>query len=289
MTLLELLQTSPGWLVTTVLLLGLLVGSFLNVVTLRLPARLQHQWRTECREILGLDGAQEAAPPGLVTPRSRCPQCGAAIRALDNIPLLSWLLLRGQCRDCGTGISLRYPIVEAITGLLSAWLAWHLGAGWELVFGLLLTWSLIALTVIDLDHFLLPDNITLPLLWAGLLLSLGGWFTDPVSAIIGAAAGYLVLWSTFHLFRLLTGKEGMGYGDFKLLAALGAWLGWQALPGIVLLSSLVGAVVGIALIVTARQDRSVPIPFGPYLATAGWIMFMWGEQINQAYLRWAGI
>lgn len=289
MTLLELLQTSPGWLVTTVLLLGLLVGSFLNVVTLRLPARLQHQWRTESREILELDGEHEAPPPGLVTPRSRCPQCGVAIRALDNVPLLSWLLLRGRCRDCGAGISLRYPVVEAVTGLLSAWLAWHLGAGWELVFGLLLTWSLIALTVIDLDHFLLPDNITLPLLWAGLLLSLGGWFTDPVSAIIGATAGYLSLWSIFHLFRLLTGKEGMGYGDFKLLAALGAWLGWQALPGIVLLSSLVGAVVGIALIVATRQDRSVPIPFGPYLASAGWIMFMWGDQINLAYLRWVGM
>ena len=289
MALLELLQTSPAWLTVSAGLLGLIIGSFLNVVALRLPARMFYQWRRECREMLELPPGDEPAPDGLVLPRSRCPHCRAAIRARDNTPVLGWLLLRGRCRDCGAGISPRYPIIEAVTGLLSAWVAWHFGFSPEALFALGLTWALIALTVIDLDHMILPDNITLPLVWAGLLLSLGGWFTDPVSAIIGAAAGYLALWSVFHLFRLLTGKEGMGYGDFKLLAVFGAWLGWQALPGVILFSSLVGAVVGITLIVTGRQERTVPIPFGPYLAAAGWIMLMWGSDINQAYLGFVGI
>ncbi len=289
MALLELLQTSPAWLTVSAGLLGLIIGSFLNVVALRLPARMFYQWRRECREMLELPPGDEPAPDGLVLPRSRCPHCRAAIRARDNTPVLGWLLLRGRCRDCGAGISPRYPIVEAVTGLLSAGVAWHFGFSPEALFALGLTWALIALTVIDLDHMILPDNITLPLVWAGLLLSLGGWFSDPVSAIIGAAAGYLSLWGVFHLFRLLTGKEGMGYGDFKLLAVFGAWLGWQALPGVILFSSLVGAVVGITLIVTGRQERTVPIPFGPYLAAAGWIMLMWGDQINATYLRFVGV
>ena len=289
MALLELLQTSPAWLTVSAGLLGLIIGSFLNVVALRLPARMFYQWRRECREMLELPPGDEPAPDGLVLPRSRCPHCRAAIRARDNTPVLGWLLLRGRCRDCGAGISPRYPIVEAVTGLLSAWVAWHFGFTPEALFALGLTWALIALTVIDLDHMILPDNITLPLIWAGLLLSLGGWFVDPVSAIIGAAAGYLALWSVFHLFRLLTGKEGMGYGDFKLLAVFGAWLGWQALPGVILFSSLVGAVVGITLIVSGRQERTAPIPFGPYLAAAGWIMLMWGDQINATYLHFVGV
>ncbi len=270
-------------------LIGLLIGSFLNVVILRLPRMMEREWQMGAREILGLEPAADE-PLSLSRPASHCPQCRHRIRAWENIPLLSWLLLRGRCSQCGTAIPLRYPLVEGITGLLSLIVALQFGWSVELLPALLLTWALIALSGIDLDHQLLPDSITLPLLWLGLLLSLVPVFApDPGTAIIGAAAGYLSLWAVFHAFRLVTGKEGMGYGDFKLLAALGAWLGWTALPMIILLSALVGAAAGIAMILLLGRDRQLPIPFGPYLAGAGWLALVWGDSLTNAYFRWAGI
>lgn len=263
--------------------LGLAVGSFLNVVIHRLPQIMEREWRLQCAELQG------AAPPageplGLARPRSRCPQCGRAIAALENIPLFSYLALRGKCRGCGGAIGIRYPIVEAATGLLFALAALQFGPGLKAAGAMLFLAAAIALTFIDFDTQLLPDDITLPLLWAGLLFNVFGTYTDLASAVTGAAAGYLALWSIYWLFKLATGKEGMGYGDFKLLAAIGAWLGWQALPITILLSSFVGAVVGVVLIVLARHGRNVPIPFGPYLAAAGVIALFWGKQLNQAYL-----
>ncbi len=290
MALLDLLATSPAWLLTTTALLGLMVGSFLNVVIHRLPLMMQRDWRSQCAEYLEQPELAPADEPiGLARPRSRCPHCGHAIGALENVPILSYLWLRGKCSGCGARISPRYPVIEAITAVLSMAVAWHFGFGWPLAGGLLLTWALIALTVIDFDHQLLPDSITLTLLWLGLALNLGGLYTDLASAVIGAMAGYLSLWSIYWLFKLATGKEGMGFGDFKLLAMLGAWMGWQALPVIILLSSAVGAVIGIGLIVLRGRDRNIPIPFGPYLAIAGWIAFLWGEPITQAYLQLTGI
>jgi leader peptidase (prepilin peptidase)/N-methyltransferase len=286
--LLRALEDSSSFLAGCTLLLGLVIGSFLNVVIYRLPRRLEQQWQRDCAEAL-------QQPPGteplvsLVTPGSRCPSCNTAIPWYHNIPVLSWLWLRGRCTNCKAGISLQYPLVELITGLASAWLAWQLGAGLALLAALPLTWALIALCGIDFRHQLLPDVITLPLLWAGLLLSLTGTFTDPRSSIIGAAAGYLSLWLVFHAFRLLTGKEGMGFGDFKLLAVFGAWLGWQMLPLIVLLASLVGTVVGLTLILTRRHARGSPIAFGPYLAVAGWIALLAGGEINRGYLQFSGL
>jgi leader peptidase (prepilin peptidase)/N-methyltransferase len=286
----ELLGQSPALLQACAAVLGLLVGSFLNVVALRLPAMMERAWRRECAELLGSGGGSTAEQPlSLLQPPSRCPHCGHAIHAWENIPVLSWLLLRGRCSACAKPISIRYPVVEALTGLLSWAVAWQLGWGWPLAAALPLTWALIALTVIDVDHQILPDQITLPFLWLGLLLNAFGVFTDPVSAILGAVAGYLSLWTVYQVFRRLTGKEGMGYGDFKLLALFGAWLGWQMLPQIVLISALVGSVVGITLIALRRHERDVPIPFGPYLAAAGWIALLWGERINAAYLQFAGI
>lgn len=265
-------------------ILGLLVGSFLNVVIHRLPRMMEREWQCQCAELRG-----EETPQGetisLVKPRSRCPACGHAISALENIPVVSWLFLRGKCSACQTAISMRYPLVEAVTGLLTAFAAVHFGFGWSALGAILLIWALIALTFIDFDTTYLPDAITLPLLWCGLLFNLGNTYADLPSAVIGAMAGYLALWSVYWGFKLLTGKEGMGYGDFKLLAALGAWLGWQMLPLIVLLSSMVGAVVGILLIVLAKRGREVPIPFGPYLATAGVIAVFWGDTLTQHYLR----
>jgi len=286
----QLLAESPALLQGCAAVLGLLVGSFLNVVALRLPVMMERAWRRECAELLGSGGAHVSeAPFSLLQPPSRCPHCGHAIRAWENVPVLSWLLLRGQCDACAKPISIRYPVVEAVTGLLSWGVAWQLGWGWQLAAALPLTWALIALTVIDIDHQLLPDQITLPFLWLGLLLNAFGVFTDPVSAILGAVAGYLSLWTVYQVFRRLTGKEGMGYGDFKLLALFGAWLGWQMLPQIVLISALVGSVVGVTLIALRRHGRDVPIPFGPYLAAAGWIALLWGERINAGYLQFAGI
>lgn len=280
---LEGLQDSPGLLMSACALLGLMVGSFLNVVILRLPRMLENSWRQEAREILQLPHRPQPRL-SLSYPPSTCPSCGTGIQPWQNVPVISWLLLRGRCAGCKTPISVQYPLVEAVTGLLSLACAWHFGWGQPLAAALVLTWALVALTVIDLRTMLLPDNITLPLLWLGLLLALAPVFTDLRGAVLGAAAGYLSLWSVYHLFRLLTGKEGMGYGDFKLLAALGAWLGWTALPGIILLSSVVGAVVGIGLIVLRGRDKQLPIPFGPYLAAAGWLWLLWGDTLNAAYL-----
>jgi leader peptidase (prepilin peptidase)/N-methyltransferase len=302
-----MMQGSPAVLITVVFLFSLLVGSFLNVVIHRVPIMLEREWKTQAKEILSQDTEQAGAERStanlhestgskynLVVPRSACPKCGAPITALQNIPVISYLFLRGKCAKCGTKISARYPIVELVTGLLSAAVAWKFGVTWYTFAALALTWMLIALTVIDFDTQLLPDNMTLPLVWLGLLVSLGTTIPDlklPVdtqSSIIGAVAGYLSLWSVFHLFKWITGKEGMGYGDFKLFAALGAWLGWQMLPLIILLSAFTGAVVGISLIIFRGRDKNIPIPFGPYLAAAGWIALMWGNTLTESYFRMSG-
>lgn len=271
------LAQHPLYLYALVTLLGLMVGSFLNVVILRLPRMLQREWTRDCRAHLELPELEEESRLSLAYPASHCPGCEAPIRPWQNIPVLSYLLLRGRCANCGISIGWRYPVTEAITGLASLAVAMVIPLGPDLLAALILTWCLIALAGIDIDTQLLPDNITLPLLWLGLLYNL---FLGPVllaDAVIGAAAGYLLLWSVYWLFRLATGKEGMGFGDFKLLAALGAWLGWQSLPLIVLLSSVVGAVLGIAIIVLRGKDRSQPLPFGPYLAMAGWLTLLYGE------------
>jgi leader peptidase (prepilin peptidase)/N-methyltransferase len=248
---------------------------------------MEREWHEQCAE---LHGNVLAPTPqlNLVKPRSRCPSCGHQITALENIPLISYLFLRGRCAKCGVAISPRYPFVELLTGLVSAVVAWHFGFSWTALGALILVWSLIALAAIDFDTQLLPDSITLPLLWTGLAFNLNGAMTDLSSAVTGAMIGYLALWSVFWAFKLTTGKEGMGYGDFKLLAALGAWLGWQMLPVIVLLSSIVGAIVGIALIVFARHGRNNPIPFGPYLAAAGIIALLWGQELTKTYLGLMG-
>jgi leader peptidase (prepilin peptidase)/N-methyltransferase len=269
------------------LVIGLAVGSFLNVVIHRLPLMMERAWQAECAELRG-ETSPELEPLSLATPRSRCPACAHPIGILENIPVISWLALRGRCSACQAPISARYPIVEALTGLLSAYVAWHFGFVWMTAGALLFLWVMVALTFIDIDTQLLPDSMTLPLLWAGLLFNLGNVFTDLNSAVIGAVAGYLALWLVYWGFKLATGKEGMGYGDFKLLGAIGAWLGWQMLPLTILLSSFVGAIVGIALIVIARRGRNVPIPFGPYLATAGVIAMLWGKPLTSEYLRLFG-
>jgi leader peptidase (prepilin peptidase)/N-methyltransferase len=271
-----------------VFLLGLLVGSFLNVVIHRVPIMLERTWRRQCDELMGKSPAAEATY-NLLVPRSQCPACGHRISAAENIPLLSFALLKGKCRGCGTRISWRYPGVELITGLLSAAVAWHFGFTAAAAGALLLTWSLIALSVIDYDHQLLPDNITLPLMWLGLLFNLSGVFVPIGSAVVGAIAGYLSLWTVYQLFKLATGREGMGFGDFKLFAALGAWLGWQQLPLVILLSSFVGAVVGLGGILLLGRDRGVPIPFGPFLCVAGWVALLWGDTITRSYLQFARV
>jgi len=264
-------------------LLGLAVGSFLNVVIHRLPIMMEREWATQCAELRG-DTPPAFDPLSLARPPSRCPHCGHAISAAENVPVLSWLMLRGRCKGCKAPISIRYPLVEAATGLLFALAAWRFGYGAAGLGAMLLIAALIALTGIDFDTQLLPDDITLPLLWAGFAFNSFGVYTDLKSAVIGAMAGYLSLWAVYWGFKLATGKEGMGYGDFKLLAALGAWLGWQVLPLTILLSSFVGALVGIALLVFARHGRNVPIPFGPYLAAAGIIALGWGKPLTRAYL-----
>ena len=265
-------------------LLGLCVGSFLNVVIHRLPKMMEREWRAECAELSSGDAPAPAAERyNLVVPRSACPSCNRPITALENIPLLSWLVLRGKCAGCNARISPRYPAVEALTAALSAYIAWHFGFGMAAAGALLFTWAMIALTFIDLDTYYLPDSITLPLLWLGLLLNINSTYAPLSGAVIGAAAGYLSLWGVYWIFKWATGKEGMGYGDFKLLAAIGAWLGWQMLPLTILLSSLVGAVIGIGLIVLAGRGRSVPIPFGPYLAIAGMIALLHGPGLTRAW------
>lgn len=290
MSLLQFLQAHPAAFIAVMVILGLIAGSFLNVVIHRLPIMMERDWHAQCAELTG----GSPAPPrteryDLWQPRSRCPHCAHRIAAWENIPLLSYLIQRGRCTACGQSISPRYPLVELLGGLLSGVAAWHFGFDTAALAAAGLGWALIALCFIDLDHQLLPDAITLPLLWAGLALNLFGVFTDLQAAVIGAIAGYLSLWSVYWLFKLATGKEGMGYGDFKLLALLGAWMGWQQLPAIIVLSSFVGAAVGIALIVLRNHGRNVPLPFGPYLAAAGWIAFIWGERITAAYWRWLGV
>ncbi|WP_409991049.1 prepilin peptidase [Cellvibrio sp.] len=275
-------------------ILGLLVGSFLNVVIYRLPKMMEREWRAQCVEFLGADKIKDdsltkpsAEKFNLVTPNSTCPSCGHKIKPWENIPVISYVFLRGKCSACKTSISLRYPIIEAITGILSAIAIYTFGPNTTGLAGLLFTWCLIALTMIDFDTQLLPDSITLPLLWLGLIANYFGLFTSLDSALWGAIGGYLSLFSVYWLFKLLTGKEGMGFGDFKLLGALGAWLGWQMLLQIIMLSAFAGAIIGISMIVIRGRDRNIPIPFGPYLAIAGWIALMWGHDINQLYLSYA--
>jgi leader peptidase (prepilin peptidase)/N-methyltransferase len=272
-------------------LFGLAIGSFLNVVVHRLPVMLDRNWQSQCRELLNPNQPQSDVPErfDLIMPRSRCPHCGHAITALENIPVLSFLWLRGKCSACHKPISWRYPLVELLTGCLSVLVAWQFGFSLAALAGLALTWGLIALSFIDVDRQLLPDDLTLPLLWAGLLFNIFAVFVPLSSAVIGAAAGYISLWLVYQLFKLTTGKEGMGYGDFKLFAVLGAWLGWQSLPLIILLASMVGAVVGISFIVFFGHDRRMPIPFGPFLCAAGWIALLWGEAVTRLYLQFARI
>jgi len=270
------------------LIFGLLVGSFLNVVIYRYPNLLKYQWTAQSHEWIHDEPYPAEAPPGIVSPGSRCGNCQAGIRAWQNIPLLSYALLKGKCANCQTSIGLRYPLVELLTGLMSAYVVHHFGWSIQAVFGVLLTWILVALTFIDFDHQLLPDDIVLPTLWLGLGLSLVPVFAESQDAIIGAIVGYSSLWLVFQLFKKLTGKEGMGYGDFKLLALLGAWLGWQFLPQIILVSTIIGSVVGITLIVLKKANSSNAIPFGPYLALAGWLAMLWGDEFNNLYLRSAG-
>ena len=288
---LDILLHSPYLLMSLVGLVGLMVGSFLNVVIYRLPIMMQRNWRKECTEYLQIDSTETEyqEPFNLVFPLSRCPSCKTPIRPYQNIPVISYLFLKGQCATCSHPISSRYPVIEVLTAITSAIVAWHFGDTPQTVFALMLTWSLIALSFIDIDHQLLPDSITLPVLWLGLFLSLFGIYTDTHASIIGAIAGYAVLWSVFHLFKLATGKEGMGYGDFKLLALFGAWLGWQYLPIIILLSSLVGAIIGLSMIIFVKRDHNIPIPFGPYLAAAGWIALLWGNDLNHFYLTTTGL
>ncbi len=284
---LEIIAAYPLMFYSVTALLGLLVGSFLNVVILRLPKMMEARWHSECRELLGHahdEESEKATAFNIAYPASHCPSCGHELRWWENLPLLSYILLRGRCSSCKTRISPQYPLVEAAGAGLAILAAFFIPFGWPLLFALVLVWALLALTVIDLNTMLLPDQITLPLVWLGLLVNIGGTFTSLPEAVIGAAAGYMTLWLVYQGFRLLTGKEGMGFGDFKLLAALGAWMGWQALPGIILMSSLVGAIVGISLMLLRKKDASMAIPFGPYLAAAGVIWFFFGSQISTAYL-----
>ncbi|QJD31358.1 prepilin peptidase [Methylococcus geothermalis] len=270
-------------------LFGLIIGSFLNVVIHRLPQMMQRAWRRECREFLepGAELPSGGADYNLWRPGSQCPHCGAPVRFWQNVPVVSFLWLRGRCAACGAAISRRYPLVELLTGVLFAMVAWHFGASWQTLAALSLTAGLIALAFIDLDHLVLPDDITLPLLWLGLLLNAQSLFCSLETALYGTVAGYLVLWTLHHGFLLLTGREGMGFGDFKLLAMLGAWLGWPMLPMIILFSSISGAVIGSIALAAGGKDGRTPIPFGPFLAAGGWIALLWGPALNDAYWRWA--
>lgn len=289
MELLDAFREFPWFFIGTATVFGLMVGSFLNVVIHRLPKMMEADWRVQCLEFLHPDQvATESAADkpryNLVVPRSACPSCGHKITAIENVPVLSYLALRGKCSKCRVPIGVRYPLVELLTGVLTGFLAWHFGVSWQALFAIIYLWSLITLTFIDADTTLLPDDITLPLLWLGLLVNAAGVFTTLQAAVIGAAAGYLALWSVYWVFKLITGKEGMGYGDFKLLAALGAWLGWQMLPLVILLSALVGTVVGVAGIVLHGREKGAKLPFGPYLAAAGLIAMIWGAPLNAWYL-----
>ena len=295
-SIIEVMQSQLWFYLTTIGLVSLCVGSFLNVVIYRLPLMMQREWQSECRLLLESELKSNKADESeslnstfnLVKPNSTCPKCKTAIKAWQNIPVVSWLFLKGKCASCSNLISARYPIVEAITALLSLVVAYKLGATEQALLYIAITWALVALTFIDIDHMLLPDQITLPLVWLALIAAVLGYTVTPTDAIIGAACGYLSLWSVFWLFKLLTGKEGMGYGDFKLLAVFGALLGWQSLLTIILLSSVVGAIIGIALLTIQGKDKATPIPFGPYLAIAGWITMLWGEQLQANYFNLIG-
>lgn len=288
LVLFQQLSSQPILLFTSVFILGLLVGSFLNVVIFRVPKMLEQDWHLQCAHLLEDDKKitelEAKDKITLSTPNSTCPKCQHAIKPWENIPVISYLFLKGKCSQCKSPISLRYPLVELATALLSLITILYFGASYAGLAALLLTWSLIALTLIDADTQLLPDNMTLPLLWLGLILNAFNTFTTLESALWGAVFGYLSLWSVYQLFKLLTGKEGMGYGDFKLLAALGAWFGWQSLPVIILVSSVVGAIIGIGMIIIKGKDKNIPIPFGPYLAIAGWITLVWGDKLRQLWL-----
>ncbi|KEA65372.1 Leader peptidase (Prepilin peptidase) [Marinobacterium lacunae] len=279
-SLIDILSFPGAVTFVTALILSLMVGSFLNVVIYRLPVMMELEWKAQTAEGTGSD----SEPFNLATPASRCNHCGHLIRWYENIPILSYIMLKGRCSGCGNSISLRYPAIELLTGLVGGFIGWHFGLGWQGAGLLVLTWTFIALTFIDIDHQLLPDRLTLPLLWLGLLLNTQDTFTSLEHAVFGAAAGYLVLWSVYWAFKLLTGKEGMGYGDFKLLAAIGAWGGVEVLPLTILLSSVVGVVLALTLMAAKRHQASNPLPFGPYLAIAGWIALIWGEPINNWYL-----
>lgn len=285
----ELFAVYPLAFVLTALLLGLVVGSFLNVVVWRLPKMLERDWRQQAHDVLGLPIETPAPTYNLMLPHSACPHCGHRIRPWENIPLLSYLLLRGRCSACSAPISRRYPLTELACGLLSAFIAWHFGFGWPAGLLILLTWGLLAMSLIDCEHQLLPDVLVLPLLWLGLIVNSFGVFVPLSDALWGAVAGYLALWSVFWLFKLLTGKDGIGHGDFKLLALLGAWGGWQVLPLTILLSSLVGAILGVVMLRLRAQETSTPIPFGPFLAIAGWIALLWGGQITDFYWHSVGL
>lgn len=274
----------PWVFYTSIFILGLLVGSFLNVVIYRLPLMMQREWRSDCLEFLQQPQDKKGDEPlNLLLPRSRCGNCGHQLTALENIPIISYLFLTGKCSSCQKSISIQYPLVELACGLISCWIAWHFGVSLQTVFALILSWSLIAVSGIDIGHKLLPDSITLPLLWLGILLAFFDIFVDLQSSVIGAMAGYMSLWSVYIVFKLITGKEGMGHGDFKLLAMLGAWMGWKILFVIILTSSLVGAIVGISMIMLKKTSRNTQIPFGPYLAAAGWISLLYGELLNRFY------
>ena len=294
-SIIEVMQSQLWFYLTTVCLVSLCVGSFLNVVIYRLPLMMQHEWQSECRLLLDDELNTTIAKPkntsepfNLVKPNSTCPKCKTAIKPWQNIPVISWVLLKGKCASCSNPISIRYPAVEAVTALLSLVVAYTFGATEQALLYIVITWALVALTFIDIDHMLLPDQLTLPLVWLALIAAVAGITITPTDAIMGAAFGYLSLWSVFWLFKLLTGKEGMGYGDFKLLALFGALLGWQSLLTIILLSSVVGAIIGIALLSIQGKDKATPIPFGPYLAIAGWITLLWGNQLQSAYFNLIG-
>ena len=283
MSFITLLQTNPVFFISLCTTIGLVAGSFLNMIIFRLPKMMEREWNQQCSELRG-ETIKPLPALSLVKPRSECPHCEHKITALESIPIISYLALRGRCSQCNTSISLRYPIMEALTGIMSGFIAWHFGYGFITVAALIFVWSMIALAFIDLDTQLLPDEVTLPLLWIGLLINLGNGFTDISSAVIGAASGYIFLWLIYWCFKIATGKEGMGYGDFKLLAVIGAWFGWKMLPLVILLSSLAAVVIGIVLIIVAKNKRDAPFPFGPYLVGSGLVALFWGDQLNRTYL-----
>lgn len=287
MSVIYFLQTHPALFIFSMTMLGMCIGSFLNVVIYRLPKMMQQDWHEQCCELLDIknEDVTEQKKVNLVFPGSSCPSCQHKITALENIPVISYLFLKGRCRSCKVKISLQYPIIEMFTGLATAYVAWHFGFSLQTLFAVFLTWALICLSMIDLEHSLLPDDITLPFMWLGLACNIFGVFTDIYSSLIGAMLGYAILWAIFMGFKAVTGKEGMGYGDFKLLALLGAWLGWQSLPLIILLSSITATIIGLAMIIFKGRDKAAAFPFGPYLAIAGWITLVWGTELTALYLN----